>query len=53
LQFAHSLYPRGPLNWLQRFHLWIHTKRQLDGPIGISSQIAFAMVVIAIVADLR
>ena len=53
LQFVQSLYPRGPLNWLQGFHLWIHTKRQLDWPIGVSSQIAFAIAVIGIVAELR
>ena len=29
LQFVHSLFPKEPLNTLQRFHLWIHSKRQL------------------------
>jgi hypothetical protein len=29
LQFAHSLFPREPLNTLQRFHGWIHSKRKL------------------------
>lgn len=53
LQFVHSLYPRAPLNWLQRFHLWIHTDRKLDWQIGVSSQIAFAMAVIGVVAELR
>jgi len=53
LQFVHNLSPRGPLNWLQRFHLWIHTDRKLDWQIGVSSQIAFAMAVIGVVAELR
>jgi len=53
LQFVHSLYPRGPLNLLQRFHSWMHTNCTLDWPIGISSQIAFASAVIGITAGLR
>jgi hypothetical protein len=48
LQFVHTLYPREPLKSLQRFHRWIHTKRQLQGSIGVSSQILFAGLVIAI-----
>jgi hypothetical protein len=46
LQFVHSLHPHEPLVTLQRFHRWIHTKRQLDWPMGVSSQIAFAAAVI-------
>jgi hypothetical protein len=53
LQFVHSLCPRGPLNLLQRFHSWIHSKRSLGGPTGISSQIAFALLVVGITAGLR
>jgi hypothetical protein len=53
LRFLHSLYPYGPLNSLQRFHHWIHTKRQLDWPIGVSSQIVFVAAVIGISAALR
>jgi hypothetical protein len=41
-QFVHAHYPYEPLASLQRFHRWIHTKRRLDWPIGVSSQIAFA-----------
>jgi hypothetical protein len=45
LQFVHSLHPHEPLATLQRFHCWVHTKRQLDWPVGASSQIAFAAAV--------
>jgi hypothetical protein len=53
LQFVHSLYPRQPLATLQRFHGWIHTKRRLDWPMGISSQIIVAAVVIGAALALR
>jgi hypothetical protein len=46
LQFVHSLHPHEPLVSLQRFHRWIHTKRQLNWPVGVSSQIMFAAAVI-------
>lgn len=42
LQFAHSLFPHEPLSSLQRFHGWIHSKRKLSWPIGVSSQALFA-----------
>ncbi|MDA9508869.1 hypothetical protein XI09_30385 [Bradyrhizobium sp. CCBAU 11386] len=45
LQFVHSLYPRGPLNALQQFHGWIHSKRKLAWKFGVSSQIAFAATI--------
>jgi hypothetical protein len=48
LQFAQSLYPREPLNSLQRFHHWIHARRKLSWPIGTSSQAAFAAAVSAL-----
>src|SRR6266702_2749483 len=38
LQFVHSLYKREPLVTLQRFHIWMHTKRRLNWQIGIISQ---------------
>jgi hypothetical protein len=44
LQFVHSLHPHEPLATLQRFHWWIHSKRKLDWPIGVCSQIIFAAV---------
>ena len=53
LQFAHSLRPREPLVTLQRFHRWIHTKRQLDWPIGVTSQIVFAVAAIGATGALR
>jgi hypothetical protein len=47
LQFVHRIYPRGPLPALQRFHVWIHSKRKLTWPIGVVSQISFnAMVIV-------
>jgi hypothetical protein len=52
LQLAHSLYPREPLISLQRFHRWIHTKRQLSWPIGVSSQLLFAVLVMGVVLAL-
>jgi hypothetical protein len=48
LQFVHSLYPRGPLVTLQRFHGWIHTKRKLAWRLGVSSQIVFASAAAAL-----
>ena len=35
-----------PLATLVRFHNWMHTKRKLHWPLGVSSQIAFASAVI-------
>jgi hypothetical protein len=46
LQFVHTHYPHEPLASLQRFHRWMHTKRQLHWPIGVSSQVAFVAAVI-------
>ena len=46
LQFVHTLYPHEPLASLQRFHRWMHTKRQLHWPIGVSSQVAFVAAVV-------
>ncbi|OSJ17511.1 hypothetical protein BST63_08475 [Bradyrhizobium canariense] len=45
LQLLHSLFPKQPLSTLQSFHRWIHTKRSLTWPLGISSQALFATVV--------
>ncbi|TYO64620.1 hypothetical protein FXV83_20695 [Bradyrhizobium hipponense] len=45
LQFVHTLSPGEPLATLQRFHSWIHSKRKLTWPLGVSSQIAFASAV--------
>jgi hypothetical protein len=46
LQFVHTLYPHEPLASLQRFHRWMHTKRRLRWPIGVSSQVAFIATVV-------
>jgi hypothetical protein len=53
LQFVHSLHPHEPLATLQRFHRLIHTKRKLDWPIGVSSQMAFAAAVTCAALMLR
>jgi hypothetical protein len=45
LQFVHSLYPQEPLKSLQRFHVWMHSKRKLAWRLGMSSQGAFAAAV--------
>lgn len=45
LQFAHSLFPREPLNPPQRFHGWIHSKQKLAWRWGVSSQVVFATAV--------
>jgi hypothetical protein len=53
LQLAHKLYPREPLRSLQRFHGWIHSKRKLRWPLGVGSQLAFALLIIGFAAALR
>ncbi|MGY4622388.1 hypothetical protein [Bradyrhizobium sp. USDA 4486] len=45
LQFIHTLYPRGLVHAIQRFHWWIHSKRALTGVFGIGSQVAFAATI--------
>jgi hypothetical protein len=52
-QFAHSLFPREPLNPLQRFHAWVHARRKLAWKLGVSSQIAFAAAVSALAGAMR
>jgi hypothetical protein len=47
LQVAHSLYPHEPLKSLQRFHVWMHTRRKLSWPLGASSQALFAAAISA------
>jgi len=48
LQLAHRLWPREPLRTLQRFHVWMHTKRKLTWPVGVSSQLSFIVLVVLI-----
>ncbi|WP_018322847.1 hypothetical protein [Bradyrhizobium sp. WSM2793] len=48
LQFVHTLYPRGLLHAVQRFHWWIHSKRALTGLFGVGSQLAFAGMIAAL-----
>jgi hypothetical protein len=45
LQVVHSLYRHEPLETLQLFHRWIHTKRHLAWKMGVSSQAIFAAAV--------
>jgi hypothetical protein len=53
LQIAHKLCPREPLRSLQRFHVWIHTKRRLSWRLGVSSQLSFVLLIIGLVEALR
>jgi hypothetical protein len=53
LQVVHRLYPREPLRTLQRFHVWIHSKRKLTWPIGVSSQLSFVVLVVSIFEALQ
>jgi hypothetical protein len=48
LQLVQKLYPREPLRSLQRFHVWMHTKRKLGWPIGVASQLSFVGLVIGL-----
>src|SRR5271163_3474884 len=52
LQLVSKLYPREPLRSLQRFHVWIHTKRRLSWPLGVSSQLSFVALVVGLRAIL-
>ena len=52
LQLLQKLYPREPLKSLQRFHSWTHTKRKLKWPLGVSSQLSFVALVVALRAIL-
>jgi hypothetical protein len=52
LQLLHKLYPREPLRSLQRFHTWIHTRRRLSWPLGVSSQLSFVALVVGLRAIL-
>ena len=52
LRVLHKLYPREPLRSLQRFHGWMHTKRRLSWPLGVSSQLSFVALVVGLRAIL-
>jgi hypothetical protein len=48
LQLLLKLYPREALRSLQRFHVWIHTKRRLSWPLGVGSQLALVALVVGL-----
>jgi hypothetical protein len=50
LQFAYFKWRREPLIALQRFHLWIHAKRDFDNKplVGIPFQIAIMVLVVLV-----
>jgi hypothetical protein len=49
LQFAYTRWPHEPLRTLQRFHLWAHSKRQMNSVVlGIGTQAAFVASVIGL-----
>lgn len=52
LQLLYYLFPRSPLRFLQRFHLWIHADTRLDDlpMIGVSSQFALLVFFAAALA---
>jgi hypothetical protein len=52
LQVMQKLYPREPLRSLQRFHVWMHTKRRLGWTLGVTSQLSFVALVIGLRAVL-
>ena len=49
LQFLYGRFPREPLRRLQRFHVWIHTQRRLEGrPVfALMTQLAFVILFVA------
>lgn len=53
LQLAHKFYPREPLRSLQRFHIWVHTKRRLRWPEASGWQFLFVLLTIAVVEIVR
>jgi hypothetical protein len=53
LQLVHRLFPREPLRTLQRFHVWIHSKRKLRWPLGIASQVSFVILVVTVIDVFR
>jgi hypothetical protein len=48
LQLLQKLCPLEPIVSIQRFHVWIHTKRKLSWPLGVTSQLAFVALVIGL-----
>jgi hypothetical protein len=52
LQLLQKLCPREPLKSLQRFHVWMHTKRKLNWLLGVSSQLSFVALVVGLRAIL-
>jgi hypothetical protein len=53
LQFLHTLYPRGLLHALQRFHWRIHSKLALKGVFGVGSQLALAGAIAALARSIH
>jgi len=53
LQFVYTRFPHEPLRSLQRFHLWAHSKKQIDYIVGVSTQFGFVVVVVALTAAIH
>ncbi len=55
LQFVYWKFRREPFLSLQRFHVWIHTKKKLKGRplVGIPLQVALVAIVFLLVNTLR
>jgi hypothetical protein len=54
LQFAFTRWPHEPLRTLQRFHLWAHSKKQIDSVVfGAVTQAAFVVSVAGLTAAIH
>jgi hypothetical protein len=54
LQFVHARLPHEPLQTLQRFHVWAHTKKRMKGVIlGAGTQAALVACVIGLTATIH
>ena len=50
LQFAHAHFPHEPLQSIQRFHRWMHTKKRIRGQViwAVISQLVLAITIAAL-----
>lgn len=46
LQFIYFQYPKGPILWLQKFHMWVHTENHMERKMWLSlaSQVVLVSV---------
>jgi hypothetical protein len=49
IQFVFTRWPHEPLKTLQRFHVWAHSKKQVDNVVfGASTQAAFVALILGL-----